>query len=244
MSLTFLLSAASTSRTLVFDMASLAASLLDPAALFIVLMGTIIATVVRVGTQDMVLALRSAAGLVRAGFNEHNNRTALARWARAIRARGVLAADESMPPDRDLSRALQALLRTGSITALQAAHDDASTLNLCQRGQAVRVFEQAGDLAPVFGLVGTLFSITQLAPATGSEPSTATLAAIATAVLSTLYGVLAAHFIFLPIANAVARQTQREDNAREELIGWLAHEIADTLPSGVADPVADLRTAA
>jgi len=211
------------------------ATLFDGSALAIVLAGTVIATLARSGLKDVAIAGQSLAALTRAGMDEDANRTAIARWARAIRERGVLGADVAMPPDADLARALNALVRTGSIKALRATQDEASAHRLRERGRAVRVFEQAGDLAPVFGLVGTLFSMTQLAPTGDAASSAVTMGAIATAVLSSLYGVLAAHFVFLPLAHAVARRSQREDDAREDLIAWLADEIADVMP-GVRSP--------
>ena len=224
------------------DPSPLSSSLLDPSALAIVLAGTVIATFARSGVQDMGLAFQSLAGLAKARFDENANRTALARWARAIRQRGVLGAESAMPPDADLASALEALLSTGSVKALRDTHAAASAENLRMGERAVRVFEQAGDLAPVFGLVGTLFSMTKLAPATGSDAVTSavTLGAIATAVLSSLYGVLAAHFVFLPLAHALARRTQREDDAREALITWLSVEIADIVPGGSAPRVTPL----
>lgn len=221
---------ASTPGILGFDLSLFNAAFWDAGALFIVLTGTVMATLARVGAKDMILALRSAAMLTRAGFDENANRTAFARWARAIRKRGVLGAESAMPPDPDLGLSLLALVRTGSINALHAAHEDACAAKLEACGRAVRVFEQAGELAPVFGLVGTLFSMTQLTPGTGAEANALTLGAIATAVLSSLYGVLAAHFLFLPLAHAIARRAQAEEEAREALIQWLATEIANPTP--------------
>lgn len=216
----------------------------DPSALLIVLAGTILATVIRVGGQDVAVAVRLASGLFRARFDEDANRTAVARWARAIRERGVLGAESPMPPDADLARAIKALVRNGSIQALRGAHAESSSHKLRDGSRAMRVFEQAGDLAPVFGLVGTLFSMTQLAPAGGADATSLSLAAIATAVLSTLYGVLAAHFLFMPLAQAVARRSQREDEARDALVGWLVDEIASVVPQASSSRVTPLHKVA
>lgn len=214
------------------DIPALGADLFDPVALSVVLIGTALATIARVGAKDMALAIRSGLAVTRTGFDADTNRMAIARWARAIRKSGLLGADEAMPSDADLARAITALVRTGSIKALRAAHEDACARHLRYRGRAVRVFEQAGDLAPVFGLVGTLFSMTQLAPAIGADANAITLGAIATAVLSSIYGVLVAHFFCFPMAQAVARQSQREEQAREKLVEWLIVEIADSVPGG------------
>jgi len=214
--------------------------LYDASALAIVVAGTLFATLARAGLSDTRIAIASGLALAQKGYDEDANRTAFARWAHAIRERGVLGAEKPMPKDADLARALTALVRTGSIKALRGAHEDSRARHMRESGRAVRVFEQAGELAPVFGLVGTLFSMTQLAPGASVEASALTLGAIATAVLSSLYGVMAAHFIFLPLGHAIARRAQREEDAREDLIEWLADEIAEAVPGGSPARIARL----
>lgn len=223
---------------------TISAILFDPIALGIVILGTVLATVIRVGGEDVAVALKQASLLFRARFDLDTNRTALARWAREILKRGVLGAESPMPPDADLARAIKALVRNGSVHALRAAHAETSAHKLRDSRRAMRVFEQAGDLAPVFGLVGTLFSMTELAPGGGADATSVSLAAIATAVLSSLYGVLTAHFLFLPLAEAVARRSQREDEARDALIGWLVGEIAGVVPVSLGSRVTPLHEVA
>lgn len=226
------------------DVASVSASLFDPVALSLVLGGTLLATLARAGFRDIGLAIQAVLSLPKSRFDKDANRTAMARWARAVRERGTLGAEEKMPPDEDLAQAVIVLIRTGSLRALQSAHAESHSRRLSVHGRAARVFEQAGELAPVFGLVGTLFSMTQLSPTVGAESNAATLGAIATAVLSSLYGVLAAHLVCLPIAHAIARRAQEEEEAREELVNWLANEIADAVPGGSPKQIARLHSVA
>jgi chemotaxis protein MotA len=80
----------------------------------------------------------------------------------------------------------------------------------------------------VFGLVGTLISMAATMPglAAASAADAATgLAAIGTAILSSLYGVLSAHLLFLPLAEAIARRQAREDEARDALARWLCEQL-------------------
>ncbi|MEM7701638.1 MAG: MotA/TolQ/ExbB proton channel family protein [Pseudomonadota bacterium] len=226
------------------ELTAMSSNLFDPVALGLVLTGTLLATVARSGVRDTGLAIRSAINLTRPRFDKDANRTAIARWARAVRQRGTLGAEERMPPDEDLTQALIALVRTGSLKAMHSAHEETSARRLSNQGQAARVFEQAGELAPVFGLVGTLFSMTQLAPTVGADANAATLGAIATAVLSSLYGVLTAHFGCLPVAHAIARRAQEEHEARNDLVNWLANEVADAMLGGSAKRVAQLQSVA
>ncbi len=207
-----------------------ASSLFDPAALAIVLAGTVLATLARTGLRDARAAIRAALNLASRDFDDADNRASLARTVSAVRRHGLLAADVTAPPDPALASALDALVRSGSTGAMQAAQDAARAQRTSDRTRAALVFEQAGELAPAFGLVGTLFSMTQLAPVAGGDASAATFGAIATAVLSSLYGVLGAHLVCLPLAQAIMRRGERAEAARDVLIEWLCQEISGALP--------------
>jgi len=221
------------------------ASLFDPEALAIVLVGTALATLARTGWQGIGNALAWLVRFARSGFDEPANRTALARWVRAVRKSGILGADVPFPPDASLSRALDGLVRSGSLTTFHTLHDTARKGRVEQHKRAAQVFEQAGELAPVFGLVGTLFAMTQLAPGAGEDASAAAFGAIASAVLSSLYGVLTANLVCFPITGAIMRRSAREEEARDILVNWVADEIADVLPSARADAaIAKLHPAA
>lgn len=204
--------------------------LIDLTALALVLVGTVLATIAQSGWRDIGNALRTARGLMRPGFDTTANRRALARWASAVRKRGILSVDEPFPPDRIFARGVVALVRVGSLRAMQDVHEAARGPRMDRHARATRVFEQAGELAPVFGLVGTLFAMTQITSGLAIETSTSAFAAIATAVLSSLYGVLSANLVFLPLAQAIARRSQREEEARAALAKWLADEVEDVIP--------------
>lgn len=208
------------------------AQLLDPGALAIVLAGTLAATLARCGWSELRLALATAARLGRRDFDEAANRRAVSRIIGEVRRAGLLGADAPLPPDPALARALAALLKAGSLDAFHSVRRAERAAQEAARAAAMRVFEYAGELAPVFGLVGTLFAITRLVPAAGTDPdpTATTLAAVATAVLSSLYGVLTAHLVWIPLARAIERKSEREAAARGALADWLAQEIAAPEP--------------
>ena len=62
-------------------------------------------------------------------------------------------------------------------------------------------------------------------PQAGATSTETTLAAVATAVLSTLYGALTAHLVCIPIGRAIDRKGEREDIEREELFELLFEEL-------------------
>ena len=45
------------------------------------------------------------------------------------------------------------------------------------------------------------------------------------AVVTTLYGLIAANFIFAPLGNAIARKSRREESDREEVLTWLEDSV-------------------
>ncbi|WP_298471438.1 MotA/TolQ/ExbB proton channel family protein [uncultured Erythrobacter sp.] len=207
-------------------MTSTIAQMLDPGALAIVLSGTVIATAARCGWSDMREAASALGSLGESRFDADENRVALARTVHEIEAKGPLGAEASLPPDPSLAKVVDAYLRHRSIEAMHTVRRAERAAREMARSAAIRTFEYAGELAPVFGLVGTLFAITQLTPGE-SDVVGSTMGAIATAVLSTLYGVLTAHLIFIPLARAIERQGEEEERAREHLIEWLGAHLRD-----------------
>jgi len=200
-------------------------ALLDPGALAIVLAGTALATAARCGWRDLSAALAALFGLGKSGFDEPANRVAIARTLRAIEADGRRAADVPLPPDPSLALLVDTFCRTGSIDALHSARWAERAAREVERARLVRTFEYAGELAPVFGLVGTLYAITRLSETLAGSPVETIMGSIATAVLSSLYGVLTAHLVCVPVARVIERRGLREEKAREALVEWLAAHI-------------------
>jgi chemotaxis protein MotA len=200
-------------------------SLFDPGALAIVAVGTALACAVRCGWREFGAALREAGGLLRRGFNPDTNRKALARALTAIQRDGSHRANPALPPDRALGMMLETYLRHGTLESLHNARRAQHALDEARRVNAAQVFAWAGELAPVFGLIGTLFAFTQLAPMVGEDTVRLTMTAIATAVLSTLYGALLAHLLCYPLASAIERRGLDEGRAREALADWFVEQV-------------------
>jgi chemotaxis protein MotA len=97
-----------------------------------------------------------------------------------------------------------------------------------RRVNAAQVFGWAGELAPVFGLIGTLYGFTQLTPVEGADAGATIMAAVSTAVLTTLYGALIANLVCFPLASAVERRGLADEQHREALAEWFAAQISGT----------------
>lgn len=205
--------------------------LFDPGALAIVGTGTALACAARCGWRDFGAALRQAGGLARRRFNPEANRKALALALTAIQRDGSHRANPALPPDRALGMMLDTYLRHGTLDALQSTREATRALGAARRANAVQVFAWAGELAPVFGLIGTLYAFTQLAPMVGTDSVALAMKAIATAVLSTLYGALLAHLICYPLSNAIARRGLEDEHRREALADWFVDQMGKSAAS-------------
>ena len=206
--------------------------LFDPQALGIVLGGTALATLAHCGGHAMIAAGAAAARLLGRGFDEPANRKALARAVSEYVRRGYLCADRPPPPDPHLADALEAYRCSGSPGALRSSAEEARKRRRDALARAVGPFDQAGDLAPVFGLVGTLVALTGLAAGGMGLGSPETTRVIGAAVLSTLYGVVAAYLVFVPLGRAIERRSQREEAERAKLVEWAVSHLERARDTG------------
>ncbi len=204
-------------------------SLINPEAAVIVLGGTFVASGLASGWQSLHRAGAQALGLLRAPLDEATNRAALARLVYVIDRKGRFAAEAPLPADPALAEMVAAYLRLGEIAGLRDARRDQLGTYRRQCTAAAATWQQAGELAPVAGLAGTLYGIAQLAPIGGSGAGGAlaltTAGAIATAVVSTFYGLLLAYLVCLPLAAAIVRRGQAEQAARVGLIDWFEGQL-------------------
>lgn len=205
-------------------------ALFDPGALGIVVAGTVLATVARCGWHDFGAALRTAGRLLKRGFQHDANRRALALAVNAVERDGHHRADPALPPDRALGMMLETYLRHGTLEALGHSRRSERALDEARRVNAAQVFGWAGELAPVFGLIGTLYGFTQLTPQPDAATTTTIMTAISTAVLTSLYGALIAHLVCFPLASAIERRGNADECKREALAQWFTAQIVRADP--------------
>jgi chemotaxis protein MotA len=210
------------------------ASFIDLPSLAVVAGGTVIATLLRCGFADCRLALAAVFG-GRRRFDAEQARAELAVQVRAIQQDGLLRANPRHFGDRELDDVTDALIGTRSVEALLARHEDHKRERQASDNRAVRTWAQAAELAPVFGLAGTLISLTEL-PADGIARE-AYMNAISMAVLCTLYGLTLANLLLGPLSRLVERAAAREERERQKIVDWLATQVAPVVPKG-GKPVA------
>lgn len=210
--------------------------LLDLPALALVLVGTLAATVLRCGWADTRLALQALRQLLAPRFDEVRARAELAVQVQEIEEDGLIRAEPHYFGDGEFDAMTDELIRTRSIEALHESHETHRTRRMDAAHRAVTVLVSAAELAPVFGLVGTLVALGRLSSTVSSTGNFA--GAIGMAVATTLYGLIAANFLFAPLAAAISRRATAEDRARQGLIAWLSAAIETSFGKD-AEPARD-----
>lgn len=203
-------------------------TLLDPASFLLVAGGTTLATLLRVGPRAFATALHEALRLPRRRFDTAGVRAALAGQVNSVRSDGLFRARLHETGDAVFDQAVAAMLLQRSVRGLRSSHDAYCQGRVQSAKSAEETWASGAELAPAFGLVGTLLSLSQLP--TGSFDSAGFNAAISGAVLTTLYGVLLANLLFAPLATAIARAAEHERSQRQSLIDWLEAQIDEVEP--------------
>ncbi len=204
------------------------AALFDPTSAAIVIGGTLLATLLRCGSGNCRLAAAALAQPGRKHFDAERAKAELAIQVREIQQDGLLRAQPHHFGDSEFDEATDALIGRRSVAALLAAHESHKARRVEASDHAASTFAQASELAPVFGLAGTLISLSQL-PADGIARG-AYAGAIGMAVLTTLYGLLLANLVLAPLARAIERAAMREESERQAIVDWLAKQVAHSIP--------------
>ena len=209
------------------------ATLIDPVSAGVVGGGTVIATLLQCGPRQCGEALGAVARLPRRRINLERVRTELLGHIQAIRQDGLVRARASHLGDAEIDEATAALIDHRSVAALLATHEHHRDRRVEIHTRACATLMHCAELAPVFGLAGTLLALARLAHAPVADNAFAGV--IGAAVLTTLYGLLLAHLLLAPIARAVERAGRAEETARAEVIDWLAAQV----DAAIAPPPAD-----
>ena len=205
----------------------------DPLAIAIVLAGTLVATTLRCGLADTRTALAALRGLFERAFDPALAKANLAIQISEIADDGFVRAEAHHFGDSEFDSLSDIMISQRSIQSLHGEHEKFKEARLASAHTAIRVFDCAAELAPVLGLAGTLVALGQ---AQGAPQDGGLVGAIATAVVTTLYGLIGANFVFAPLGSAIARKSRREERDRDDVLEWLAHGIRKTGVPGTPRP--------
>lgn len=209
--------------------------LIDGTSAAIVVGGALAATVLRCGVRGCYLALRSLFGSLKPRFNADKARAELAVQIQGIKRDGFLRAEPHHFGDREFDEVTDTLIERRSTGALLDKHQSFKDRRVERSATAVATINQAAEMAPVFGLVGTLVALSQMAVDAG--PETLLSSSIPMAIVTTFYGLIAAHLVFAPLALFVERRAAKEEAERQKLVDWLADELAEECAPRERSPV-------
>ncbi|OGQ98939.1 MAG: flagellar motor protein MotA [Deltaproteobacteria bacterium RIFOXYD12_FULL_55_16] len=197
-------------------------ALLQPTAAVIVLGGTIGATLVSFPVQDLLRALRSAAT---AFFHQEDNPEdligKLIGFAITARKNGLitLEQDAQWVKDRFLGQGLEMVVDgLDPEEVLAVLQIELTNFEERQKINA-EVFEAAGGFAPTIGIIGAVLGLIHVM---NNLSDTSRLGAgIAVAFVATIYGLMVANIICIPISTKLRKRLKEQILQREIAIEGL-----------------------
>jgi chemotaxis protein MotA len=203
------------------------APFIDPVALAIVLGGTLIAVLLRTPLGDLGRGIAALGTLGRRHFDVEPLLAQIGAFGRIAQRHGVIALDRSVIADPDLAAAVAAIVDGASPDHVSTLLDQRRLARFERHRAAAEMWAGMADIAPAMGMIGTLIGLVQMFTAM-RDPKTIG-AAMAVALLTTLYGAILACLIATPVASRLKRHARHEAQERARLVGPLV-ELATVQP--------------
>jgi chemotaxis protein MotA len=204
-------------------------SLMQGTALLIVFAGTIGAVLVQTPPAVFTRAVRMARwALYPPKINSDRLIGRLVDWAQVARRDGALALEARVRQTNDpfTKSGLQMVVDGFTPDHLREALDVELAAREETQRAAVRVWESAGGYAPTIGIIGAVLGLIHVME--NLADPTRLGAGIAVAFVATVYGLVFANLVLLPIAgklrNIVAEETLMRELTQEALIAIAAGE--------------------
>ncbi|MBT00685.1 MAG: flagellar motor protein [Oceanospirillaceae bacterium] len=198
--------------------------LYNPTAALIVVGGTLAASVIQAPREDFNRAWRLFGWAYRSEQPDfRDGMEKLRSWCLLARRKGLIAleAESSRQDDLFVASGLQ-LLADGRPPEMIRSVLEVELIAREQRDlQAVKVIESLGGYAPTLGIIGTVLGLIQVM-ANLSSPDTLGQG-IATAFVSTIYGVGVANLLLIPTANKIKRLVEERSQYHEMMMDGLVY---------------------
>ncbi len=136
----------------------------------------------------------------------------MVNFARMAKKEGLISLDQEKPDDPFMAKALRYLSDGYDEQLLAEMLNKDINLTISRHTTGQNVFKGIGDSAPAFGMIGTLIGLVQMLASMDDPASIGP--SMAVALLTTLYGALAANLVCLPIADKLALRSQQEQQAK------------------------------
>ncbi len=195
--------------------------LISPAV--IVIGGTIGATIASTNLLDVLNALKAVGKSFKPSGNPGEIIETVSEFSDIARKEGITALESAMgklPMNTDeqylMKEGIILILEMKSVEQIRNILENEVHSYTTKKHIEIGVFESAGGFSPTMGIIGTVMGLINVLSNMGS-PDELTKS-IAVAFIATLYGVVLANIIYLPIANKLKSNLKRETIIREMII--------------------------
>lgn len=220
-------------------------ALLNPAAILIILGGTVAAVLIAFPTR----VIKNIPNLVKIVFVEKEDVDIkelidnFTKWAEQTRREGLLSLEAQMEDIDD------PFLKSGLQLALDGQNPDFIRDVMLEKiaamedrhAEGARVFSQAGTYAPTLGVLGAVVGlIAALADMTNIEVLGA---AISAAFIATLLGIFTGYVLWHPFANKLREKTRQEVRIKEIMVEGILSITAGESPAVIKDKLSSYLSA-
>lgn len=201
------------------------ASLIQPAAFAIVVVGTFGAVLLQSERRSFMLGVRMLRWVF---FPPRSGRELLSReialWSLTARRDGLLSLEQYMgTKDKFIQKGLRLVVDGIQPDKLRSLlENDINAYEFSQR-QAARIWEAAAGYAPTIGIIGAVLGLIHVMENL-SDPSRLG-SGIAVAFVSTVYGVGLANLFFYPVGNKL-KAIVSDKVAQYEILAEVFHDLA------------------
>jgi len=184
----------------------------------IVVGGTFAATMIQFPFSGVFISFPIG---IKAAFTNQKERprdfiTTAIRLSKLARKNGLLSLEKAKITNPSFRKGLQMCADGRDLDYIRKVLTQEMAQSIQREEVGARVFLAIGETAPAFGMFGTLVGLVQMLSKM-NDPSTIG-SAMAVALLTTLYGVLIANLIALPIADKLQAKSGQEMELRSLII--------------------------
>nr|WP_274636015.1 MotA/TolQ/ExbB proton channel family protein [Microbacterium bovistercoris] len=186
-------------------------ALLLPAPMVLVFGATIAVGIASGTLRDAVFAVKSLPRAFRGDKRTaHSMIATVVAYAEKARAEGLLALEQAVPDEDDpfVRQALQGIADGTDAEELRIVWEDEIASTAARNRAASKFYSTLGGFAPTVGIIGTVVSLTHVLENLDSPDTLGPM--IAAAFVATLWGLLSANFIWLPIGGRLQRLGELE----------------------------------
>ena len=138
------------------------------------------------------------------------------KYAKIAKSEGLIALEKEKPKDEFSAKALRYLSDGIDEGLIEDMLKKDMKLTITRHTIGQEVFKGLGASAPAFGMIGTLVGLVQMLSSM-SDPSSIG-PSMAVALLTTLYGAVAANLVFLPIADKLEYRSSEEKEKKSIIL--------------------------